>query len=102
MDDKLRPKYRVQKADASGQLTGPPMRSTDPEDINSPFVLMPRKDPAALIALIRYCRYCEPGLANEIRVWLTKIVEAEPRFGTQGLKNFIYSRTQIVKLGVDV
>jgi len=87
MADKLRPKYELQRVGPQGSLIGPRMKSTDPEDIDSPFVLMPRKDPAAFMAMLTYSVCCEPDLATEIREWLNKIVEAEPEYGTQGARN---------------
>lgn len=97
-DKKLRPKYQVYRETLGGRL-GPMTRSTDPNDVDSPFVLMPRKDPAAFTAMMVYARYCEPGLAAEIRAWLTKIAEAPPVFGTQGARNFAYRRGYAVRLG---
>jgi len=93
-EKKLRPKYFVRKILNRAALeAGPPVLSTDPEDINSPFVLMPRKDPAAFAALIYYAQMCEPKLAAEIAVWLSKVAAAEPKFGTQGIRNFTTTRT---------
>lgn len=91
---RLRPKYGVMRTDANGVARGPLMKSTDPDDIDSPFVLMPRKDPAAFAAMGTYMELCEPQLANEIRVWLRKIAAAEPAFGTQGKRNFSAIRTK--------
>jgi hypothetical protein len=92
--NKLRPKYSVRKiidddpAHPGGVRYGEVMLSTDPEDVDSPFVLMPRKDPAAFAAMVHYARVCEPKLAAEIANWLAKIAQAEPIFGSQGIKNF--------------
>ncbi len=90
--NKLRPKYQVRKiiGDAPKGVYGLEDKvylSTDPDDPDSPFVLMPRKDPAAFVAMIAYARHCEQDLANEIKAWLRKIAEAEPVYGTQGTRN---------------
>ena len=89
MEKRLRPKYQVQKVDECGKLVGTiRLLSTDPRDVNSPFVLMPRKDPAAFMAMVTYARLCEPQLATEIKAWLREIVEAPMVFGTQGERNY--------------
>lgn len=88
MDKKLRPKYMVYKIFPPNTVSKVGMSSTDPDDVDSPFVLMPRKDPAAFVAMITYARHCESDLANEIKAWLRKIVEAPPAFGTQGGRNY--------------
>lgn len=89
MAKKLRPKYLVSRIDEetgiAHVMSG--LKSTDPEDINSPFVLMPRKDPAALLAMATYANVCEPDLAQEIREFLHKIVESPGVLGTQGERN---------------
>ena len=84
---RLRPKYRVIREDEEGRTIGKIMKSTDPDDVDSPFVLMPRKDPAAYDAMRIYAQLCEPQLANEIRAWLRNIAQAEPVYGTQGIRN---------------
>jgi hypothetical protein len=91
-EERLRPKYQVQRIINTGpeevcERVGSIMMSTDPDDINSPFVLMPRKDPAAFSALILYAALCEHQLGNEVRYWLRRIAEAEPKYGTQGIRN---------------
>ncbi len=86
-DKKLRPKYMVFKMDSKGKKYPEGMKSTDPEDVDSPFVLMPRKDPAAFYALLNYAQACEDDLAREIRIWLDKVVRAPAVFGTQGERN---------------
>lgn len=99
MPGKLRPKYQVLRIEESGR-TAPgakTMFATDPDDINSPFVLMPRKDPAAFVAIITYARHCEPELADEIMDWLNEIAEAEPAFGTQGQRNFRATRLRALQ-----
>lgn len=84
---RLRPKYMVAKIDTDGEPIGPVMKSTDPDDVSSPFVLMPRKDPAAFAALGTYMDLCEPQLANEIRAWMRRIAAADLMFGSQGERN---------------
>jgi hypothetical protein len=93
-EKKLRPKYvvrRITDEDARSMKEMPLpaglMLSTDPEDIDSPFVLMPRKDPAAFRAMLTYVRCCEAELSSEILVWLRKIAASEPRYGSQGKRN---------------
>ncbi len=93
MENRLRPKYLVFKVNPDNNYDfQEAMKSTDPEDINSPFVLMPRKDPAAFAALIVYMKVCEPRLANEIRAWLNKVANAPVICGTQGERNFMAVR----------
>jgi len=94
-EKKLRPKYIVRKIPSGADIKSLPagsMLSTDPEDVNSPFVLMPRKDPAAFAAMIYYAQCCEPKLAVEIAEWLSKIAAAPPAFGTQGIRNYASTR----------
>jgi len=85
---RLRPKYEVRRIneDMPGNL-GEIMDSTDPDNIDSPFVLMPRKDPAAFAAMLAYADSCEWELAREIRDWLEKIADAPVVDGTQGHRN---------------
>ena len=87
----LRPKYMVYRIfdDGSG-VSKVGVKSTDPENIDSPFVLMPRKDPAALYALLQYAQMCEDSLAREIRVWVGKIIEAPSVHGTQDERNRVH------------
>ncbi len=99
----LRPKYRVQKitgVDPKGVYgtVGLPMLATDPNDVDSPFVLMPRKDPAAFYAILAYAQMCEDDLAGELRQWLEKIVLAPPVFGTQGLRNRVVIKLEQIKV----
>ncbi|GAG93471.1 unnamed protein product, partial [marine sediment metagenome] len=75
----------------------PLMKSTDPENVDSPFVLMPRKDPAAFIAMLAYARNCEKDLAAEIKGWLTKVAEAPPAYGSQGDRNRRFLRLQSLR-----
>ena len=86
-EPRLRPKYMVAKIGVDGKMFSPGMKSVDPDNVDSPFVLMPRKDPAAYEALYVYMQLCEPQLANEIRAWLRKIAEADSIYGTQGERN---------------
>lgn len=86
--NKLYPKYMVGKA-VNGTIDACSLiEATNPDNIDSPFVLFPRKDPAAITALKAYASVCNPALAAEIREWLTKVVEAKPEFGTQGTRNY--------------
>lgn len=94
--DKLRPKYDVQRVGPDGDLIGPRMNATDPENPDSPFVLMPRKDPAAFTAVMTYARHCEPDLAAEIRDWLRKVANAPPEYGTQGTRNLSNMRLDAI------
>ena len=100
MGEKLRPKYQVLKFSGQGLPAGIPMKSVDPDDIDSPFVLMPRKDPAAFRAMVCYARFCEPDLRAEIATWLDKIARAEPVFGTQGTRNMQEIRSEEIRLGL--
>ena len=103
-DKKLRPKYVVfrideEKAEELQQghmpsVSSSSMLATDSDDIDAPFVLMPRKDPAALYAMMHYAQMCETDLANEINVWLGKIIESSPVYGTQGARNRIAIRSR--------
>lgn len=96
-DKKLRPKYMVYKIEPDGKLEAHGMESTDPDNVDSPFVLMPRKDPAAFAALITYARYCEKDLAKEIKEYLQKVAEAPTVYGTQGERNRQHSRLRLIK-----
>lgn len=91
-EKRLRPKYFVTRFEgepADATVVGKRMLASDPEDVDSPFVLLPRKDPAAYFALLNYAQACETDLGAEIRLWLDRIVEAPPVFGTQGDRNRI-------------
>lgn len=89
----LRKKYLVYRVDVQEE----PTYSTDPNDTSSPFVLFPRKDPAAFSALLTYSMMCEEGLGMEIREFLGQIAAAEPVFGTQGTRNLKAMRARAVK-----
>ena len=100
MGERLRPKYVVYRIDHEGIRIGTDMRSTDPEDIDSPFVIMPRKDHAGFLALITYARFCEPDLRAELSSWLDKIADAGPELGTQGMRNFQYEMGMQIEMGL--
>lgn len=95
---RLRPKYLVFKINEAGETEGDGMPATDPDDIDSPFVLMPRKDPAAFYALLNYAQACENDLAADIRVWLQKVIEAPAKYGTQGERNRVAMRMKQMDL----
>lgn len=62
-------------------------QSVDTKNVDSPFVLMPRKDPAAMLALECYADSCEPELRREIKHWIQRIKRAPKILGTQGRRN---------------
>lgn len=95
---RLRPKYSVFRMTKDGKVdpTAVCMISTDPNNVDSPFVLMPRRDPAAFNAMVTYANYCEPVLASRIKGWLTKIARAEPVYGTQGIRNREHMRMMML------
>ena len=95
---KLRPKYMVAKIGEDGKLVGPGIPSTDPGDVDSPFVLMPRKDPAAFAALVTYGQNCEEDLSGEIKEWLEKVAKAPAAYGSQGERNRAFIRFRQVKV----
>ena len=84
----LRPKYKVVKITEADKPVSQTMMSTDPENINSPFVIFQRKDPAAFHAMLLYSTLCEVGLGMEIRAFCEKIAKADPVYGTQGVRNW--------------
>lgn len=94
MEKRLRPKYLVFKIGPDNTTEDQGMESTNPDSVDSPFVLMPRKDPAALAAMVTYARMCEPQLANEIKAWLRTVVEAPVSFGTQGERNLMAAKAR--------
>jgi len=61
--------------------------SVDVSRVGSPFVLMPSKDPAAMIALKCYADNCETELAEDIKHWIERIEKADKVLGTQGRRN---------------
>ena len=97
-EKKLRPKYLVQRVGENGGPIGRRMVSTDPVNVDSPFVLMPRKDPAAYYALLNYAQACEPDLAYEILEWLEKVVAAPAIYGTQGNLNRVHMKMKQMRL----
>ncbi len=84
----LRPKYAVYRLDGEGSLAGEPMLATDPSNVDSPFVIFPRKDPAAFHALLAYAAVCEKGLRAEIISFAEDVAQSDPAFGTQGTRNW--------------
>jgi hypothetical protein len=61
-----------------------PFDLMDPE---TPFVLKPWKDPAALRALEAYREHCYPELAEELTVWIGKIASGPVVRGGVGGRN---------------
>jgi hypothetical protein len=59
----------------------------DIADPDAPFVLKPWKDPAALQALITYCRHCYPELADELNRWIMAIAAGPKVRGGVGSRN---------------
>ena len=97
----LRPKYKVYRLDEEGAELGPSMLATDPENIDAPFVIFPRKDPAAFHALLAYADVCEKGLRMEIIQFAGKVAESDISFGTQGARNWqtmLMERVKAVEL----
>lgn len=95
---RLHAKYSVHKLRPASQLLTKEGRkstligsSVDVDNAESPFVLFPRKDPAALVALKCYALNCEPELAQDIRQWIELIRRADQmlgkQYGTQGERN---------------
>ena len=65
--------------------------SVNTSEIDSPFVLMPRKDPAAMKALECYADFCEPELSRQIKRWIQLIKKAPKILGTQGKRNIPFT-----------
>ena len=84
----LRPKYVVYRVGEDKGRVGSDMLATEPSDVDAPFVIFPRKDPAAFHALLSYAAVCEKGLRAEILLWAEKIAVCDPDFGTQGARNW--------------
>jgi hypothetical protein len=59
----------------------------DPKDPETPFVLKPWKDPAALRALETYRAYCYPELGEELAVWIHEITSGPTVRGGVGTRN---------------
>lgn len=65
-----------------------PFDMTDPE---SPFVLKPWKDPAALRALETYRDHCYPELAQDLDGWIKAIRSGAVARGGVGARNEAYA-----------
>src|SRR5262245_64798446 len=61
-----------------------PFDRTDPD---TPFVLKPWKDPAALRALETYRAHCYPELGDELGVWIAAISSGPVVRGGVGARN---------------
>lgn len=87
-------KYGVFKLhEPSNEVSSPSiLKSANTEDVDAPFVLFPRKDPAAFMAMVRYAQICDPQLSNDINMWLAKIALSKPEYGTQGARNLTQIR----------
>ena len=59
----------------------------DMKDPETPFVLKPWKDPAALRALATYREHCYPELAEELGAWLKEISSGPAVRGGVGARN---------------
>jgi len=59
----------------------------DMKDPETPFVLKPWKDPAALRALQAYREYCYPELAEELSAWIDEISSGPVVRGGVGARN---------------
>ena len=59
----------------------------DIADPDTPFVLKPWKDPAALQALIVYREHCYPELAQELEQWIKAIAAGPKLRGGVGSRN---------------
>ena len=62
----------------------------DMHDPDSPFVLKPWKDPAALRALETYRDLCYPELAEEIGAWIKAIRSGRAPLGGIGSRNQLH------------
>jgi hypothetical protein len=67
----------------------------DPKDPETPFVLKPWKDPAALRALEAYRDYCYPELATEIDGWIKTIASGPVLRGGVGNRNERHMATAV-------
>jgi hypothetical protein len=63
----------------------------DPKDPDTPFVLKPWKDPAALRALETYRQYCYPELGEDLAVWIDEISSGPAVRGGVGARNEPYA-----------
>jgi len=59
----------------------------DMKDPDTPFVLKPWKDPAALRALETYRACCYPELGEELAAWIDEISSGPPVRGGVGARN---------------
>jgi len=59
----------------------------DLRDPDTPFVLKPWKDPAALRALQAYREHCYPELADELQAWIDAISAGPIVRGGVGVRN---------------
>ena len=59
----------------------------DTKDPDTPFVLKPWKDPAALRALETYRAHCYPELGEELAVWIDEIASGPAVRGGVGERN---------------
>jgi hypothetical protein len=59
----------------------------DLKDPDTPFVLKPWKDPAALRALQTYRQHCYPELGEELAAWITAIASGPVVRGGVGARN---------------
>jgi hypothetical protein len=59
----------------------------DMKDPETPFVLKPWKDPAALRALETYRAYCYPELGDELAAWIDEISSGPTVRGGVGARN---------------
>ena len=59
----------------------------DMKDPDTPFVLKPWKDPAALRALEAYRAHCYPELGEELAVWIDEISSGPAVRGGVGARN---------------
>jgi hypothetical protein len=59
----------------------------DLNDPDSPFVLKPWKDPAALRALMAYREHCYPELARDLDAWILAIAGGPVVRGDVGARN---------------
>jgi hypothetical protein len=59
----------------------------DMRDPETPFVLKPWKDPAALRALEAYRDHCYPELREELAAWIDEISAGPPVRGGVGARN---------------
>ena len=66
----------------------------DTKDPDTPFVLKPWKDPAALRALEAYRDHCYPELREELTAWIEEISSGPAMRGGVGARNERYMTTR--------